>query len=107
MKAEILSEVYQILKKRKKEMSNKSYTSSLFKKGDNHILKKIGEESTELVMASVKNEKSEIIYEAADLFFHIMVLLAQKNIELDDIFEELKRRQGTSGLEEKAKRDKK
>lgn len=88
-------------------MPEKSYTTELFKKGDNKILKKIGEESTELVMAAIQNQKNEIIYESADLLYHLFVLLSHKNIALTDIYAELARRFGISGLEEKAQRKEK
>ncbi len=106
MSQQSLDKVFEIILDRKKEMSDNSYTVQLLKKGDNKILKKIGEESTELVMAAVKDDKKEISYECADLIYHMMVLLAHKNIPLTDIYKELESRMGISGLEEKAQRGK-
>lgn len=86
----------------------KSYVAKLFSKGDDAILKKIGEEATETVMAAkdarVSGDKSKVLYECADLWFHSMVLLAQFDLKPQDVLDELARREGLSGLEEKAAR---
>ncbi|MCP3654872.1 phosphoribosyl-ATP diphosphatase [Herbaspirillum sp.] len=86
----------------------KSYVAKLFSKGDDAILKKIGEEATETVMAAkdarVSGDKSKVLYECADLWFHSMVLLAQFELSPQDVLNELARREGLSGLEEKASR---
>jgi phosphoribosyl-ATP pyrophosphohydrolase len=86
----------------------KSYVAKLFTKGDDAILKKIGEEATETVMAAkdarVDGDKSKVLYECADLWFHSMVLLAQFDLKPQDVLNELARREGISGLEEKASR---
>ncbi|MBG7622222.1 phosphoribosyl-ATP diphosphatase [Herbaspirillum sp. AP02] len=86
----------------------KSYVAKLFAKGDDAILKKIGEEATETVMAAkdarVSGDKSKVLYECADLWFHSMVLLAQFDLKPQDVLNELARREGLSGLEEKAAR---
>ncbi len=86
----------------------KSYVAKLFSKGDDAILKKIGEEATETVMAAkdarVSGDKSKVLYECADLWFHSMVLLAQFELSPQDVLNELARREGLSGLEEKAAR---
>ncbi len=88
-----------------------SYVSSLFAKGDDAILKKVGEEATETVMAAkdIRNNMSaeKLVYECADLWFHTMVLLAQFDLTPDDVLQELARREGISGIEEKASRQKK
>lgn len=104
MPQSILNQLYQILLQKKEEDPNKSYTAQLFLKGDNQILKKIGEEATELIMAGVKGQEKEIIYECADLFYHILVFLAHKNIPFLEIEKELKSRMSISGLEEKKSR---
>ena len=87
---------------------DKSYIARLFNKGDDAILKKIGEEATETVMAAkdarVSGDKSKVLYECADLWFHSMVLLAQFELSPQDVLNELARREGLSGLEEKAAR---
>ncbi|MFJ3057191.1 phosphoribosyl-ATP diphosphatase [Herbaspirillum sp. NPDC087042] len=86
----------------------KSYVAKLFAKGDDAILKKIGEEATETVMAAkdarVSGDKSKVLYECADLWFHSMVLLAQFELTPQDVLNELARREGLSGLDEKAAR---
>ncbi|MBO9536607.1 phosphoribosyl-ATP diphosphatase [Herbaspirillum sp.] len=86
----------------------KSYVAKLFSKGDDAILKKIGEEATETVMAAkdarVSGDKSKVLYECADLWFHSMVMLAQFDLKPQDVLDELARREGLSGLEEKAAR---
>lgn len=86
----------------------KSYVARLFSKGDDAILKKIGEEATETVMAAkdarVDGDKSKVLYECADLWFHSMVLLAQFDLKPQDVLDELARREGLSGLDEKANR---
>ena len=85
-----------------------SYVSRLFSKGDDAILKKIGEEATELVMAAkdarVDGDSAKVVYECADLWFHSMVMLAHFNLKPQDVLNELARREGLSGLEEKAAR---
>lgn len=86
----------------------KSYVAKLFSKGDDAILKKIGEEATELVMAAkdarAGNDSSKVLYECADLWFHSMVLLAQFELTPQQVLDELARREGVSGIEEKASR---
>jgi phosphoribosyl-ATP pyrophosphohydrolase len=88
----------------------KSYVARLFAKGDDAILKKIGEEATETVMAAKDarhdGDSSKVLYECADLWFHTMVLLAQFDLTPQQVLEELARREGLSGLEEKASRAK-
>jgi phosphoribosyl-ATP pyrophosphohydrolase len=85
-----------------------SYVARLFTKGDDAILKKIGEEATETVMAAkdarVDGDKSKVLYECADLWFHSMILLAQFDLTPQQVLDELVRREGTSGIEEKASR---
>lgn len=87
---------------------DKSYVARLFAKGDDAILKKIGEEATETVMAAkdarVDGDASKLIYECADLWFHSMIALAQFGLTPKDVLDELARREGLSGIEEKANR---
>jgi phosphoribosyl-ATP pyrophosphohydrolase len=83
-----------------------SYVASLYNKGLDEILKKIGEEATEVVIAAKSGEKTAIIHETADLWFHTLVMLAQQGLSPDDILSELEQRFGLSGLEEKASRKK-
>ena len=85
-----------------------SYVAKLFAKGDDAILKKIGEEATETVMAAkdarTDGDKSKVLYECADLWFHSMIMLAQFDLTPQDVLDELARREGLSGIEEKASR---
>jgi phosphoribosyl-ATP pyrophosphohydrolase len=87
---------------------DKSYVSRLFAKGDDAILKKIGEEATETVMAAkdarVSGDHTKLLYECADLWFHSLVMLAQFDLTPQDVLNELARREGMSGIEEKANR---
>ncbi len=105
-KEDILGEIYKLLLKRKEEMPDDSYTAELFKKGINKITKKIGEEATEVVIAMKDKDESEIVYEVADTFFHILVGLAYFNIPPESITKELKRRFNVSGKLEKKTRNK-
>ncbi|MEO8296797.1 MAG: phosphoribosyl-ATP diphosphatase [Burkholderiales bacterium] len=83
---------------------DKSYVARLFSKGADAILKKIGEEATEVVMAGKDGEPQKIVYEMADLWFHSMIALAQFGLRPSDVLTELARREGLSGLEEFALR---
>ncbi|MBC7513239.1 MAG: phosphoribosyl-ATP diphosphatase [Herminiimonas sp.] len=85
-----------------------SYVARLFQKGDDAILKKIGEEATETVMAAkdarVDGDASKVLYECADLWFHCLIMLAQFDLTPQQVLDELARREGISGIEEKAGR---
>ncbi len=81
-----------------------SYVASLFAKGDDAILKKIGEEATETVMAAKDGDPKRIVSETADLWFHCLVMLAHYGLKPGDVIAELERREGVSGLAEKAAR---
>lgn len=102
--SDILKQLELILEQRKTEDPKSSYVASLYAKGLDTILKKIGEEATETVIAAKSDDKQQIIYEMADLWFHTLVLLSQQNLSSDDVLAELERRFGLSGLEEKASR---
>lgn len=104
MSADVLKRLEEVLEERKNADPDSSYVAKLYHKGLDSILKKIGEEATETVMAAKDGEKEKIIYETADLWFHCMVLLSQQNIKTEDVLNELDRRFGLSGLEEKASR---
>jgi len=101
-----LTQLADVLEQRKQESPDSSYVASLYAKGLDTILKKIGEEATETVIAAKGGDKEQIIYEMADLWFHSMVLLADQGLHPDDVLQELQRRFGLSGLEEKAQRTK-
>lgn len=103
---DILTQLAQILEQRKHEAVEKSYVAGLYAKGLDTILKKIGEEATETVIAAKNGDKDQIIYETADLWFHTMVMLADRGLHPDDVLKELERRFGLSGIEEKAQRNK-
>lgn len=81
-----------------------SYIAKLFGKGEDAILKKVGEEATEVILAAKSCDKQHLVYETADLWFHCMVLLAQHGLSANDVLAELARRDGVSGLVEKAGR---
>ncbi len=81
-----------------------SYTAKLFAKGPDSILKKIGEESAELIMAAKDGRSENIIYESADVFYHVLALLAFYGLSAEDVLKELQRREGTSGIAEKNSR---
>lgn len=89
---EILDELYRVLKDRKENPQPDSYTSSLYKKGENAFLKKVGEEATEVVMAAKDNDQSELIYESADLVYHLLVALVYYDVSIEEVLEELKNR---------------
>ncbi len=100
----VLQQLAQVLEQRKLEAPDKSYVASLYAKGLDTILKKIGEEATETVIAGKSGDNQKIIYETADLWFHSMILLAHQGLGPDDILQELQRRFGLSGLDEKSQR---
>lgn len=104
--SETLTQLAEVLEQRKNQSADKSYVASLYAKGLDTILKKIGEEATETVIAAKDGNKEQIVYETADLWFHCMVMLAQQGLHPDDVLNELQRRFGLSGLEEKARRTK-
>lgn len=101
---ELLASLEQTIRERLAADVADSYVAKLNAKGLDAILKKIGEEATETVMAAKDGDKHKVIYETADLWFHCMVLLAHQDIDVQDIINELSRRMGTSGLAEKAAR---
>ena len=87
-----LSELYEVVLKRKVNRVEGSYTSYLFDKGLDKILKKIGEESAEVIIAAKNDEKSELVYEISDLLYHLTVLMVEKGVDYKDIDEELEKR---------------
>ena len=90
--ADILNEVYDVVMSRKKEMPEGSYTTYLFTKGLDKILKKVGEEAAEVIIGAKNRNRNEVIYEAGDLLYHLMVLLAEQGIEPRDVYQELAKR---------------
>lgn len=106
MSGDILQRLTETLEARKQASPESSYVAKLFSKGEDAILKKVGEEATEVILAAKGGDSSHLVYETADLWFHCMVLLAQRGLSADDVLNELARREGLSGIEEKASRSK-
>lgn len=103
---DILNELTAILEARKSESADTSYVASLYAKGLDKILEKVGEEATETILAAKNGDRDQIIYETADLWFHTLVMLADRGLSANDVLNELARRFGVSGIEEKASRNK-
>ncbi|MEW6646772.1 MAG: phosphoribosyl-ATP diphosphatase [Pseudomonadota bacterium] len=104
--SDILKQLAEILEQRKGADPDSSYVAKLYAKGLDTILKKVGEEATETVIAAKSGDPAQVIYETADLWFHCMVMLKHLNLEPQAVLNELERRFGLSGLEEKANRTK-
>jgi len=103
---DILQQLEKVIEERKAADPESSYVAKLYSKGLDAILKKIGEEATETVMAAKDGDRDKIVYETADLWFHTLVMLSEQGLSHQDVLNELARRFGISGLEEKANRDK-
>ncbi len=103
---DIIAALYRVILERKAHPDEKSYTASLYAKGLDKILGKLGEEATELAVAGKGGAREEIVYEAADVLYHMLVLLGYYGIEPEQVYGELRRRFGLSGLVEKERRDK-
>ncbi|MDX8382637.1 MAG: phosphoribosyl-ATP diphosphatase [Ghiorsea sp.] len=103
---EILKQLTVVLESRKNESADSSYVASLFAKPDK-MLEKIGEEAVETIIAAKNNDKENIIYETADLWFHSMIMLSHHDLSADDVLQELARRFGVSGHVEKSSRKQK
>jgi len=106
MSQDILDRLAQTLEARKLADPQSSYVAKLYHKGLDAILKKVAEEAAETIMAAKDGVREKVIYETADLWFHSLVLLAQQGIHPDEILNELARREGLSGITEKANRGK-
>jgi phosphoribosyl-ATP pyrophosphohydrolase len=102
--SDILERLADVIESRKTGDPDKSYVSRLFSRGPDAILKKIGEEATEAVMAGKDADRLRIVGETADLWFHCMIMLAQYGLRPSDVLAELARREGISGIDEKAAR---
>jgi len=102
--SDILERLAETLEARKQASPDSSYVAKLYARGTDAILKKIGEEATETVMAAKDGQAEKIIYEVADLWFHTLVLLAHTGLKPSDVLNELARREGLSGMVEKANR---
>ncbi len=99
MTAEILEKVFEVIKDRRENPLEDSYTSSLMDEGSGRILEKIREESIELLEAAELEGRKEVIHESADVIFHVMVLLAFQGIEFEEVMDELRRRRKPRGSE--------
>lgn len=106
MNQDILRRLMETLELRKTASPESSYVAKLFSKGEDAILKKIGEEATEVILASKGGDRAHLVYETADLWFHCMVLLSKYGLHVDDVLNELARREGLSGIAEKESRKK-
>ncbi|HHJ14905.1 MAG TPA: phosphoribosyl-ATP diphosphatase [Gammaproteobacteria bacterium] len=104
MSDDILERLAGVLEARKQATADSSYVAGLYARGLDAILKKIGEEATETVIAAKDGDAGQLVYEMADLWFHCLVLLAQQGLAPRQVLAELERRFGLSGLEEKAAR---
>lgn len=92
MSDHVLQELYQVVLQRKASFQEGSYTCYLFSKGLDKILKKVGEESAETIIAAKNESQSDFVGEVSDLLYHLMVLLAEKNVPLDEVLAELQQR---------------
>ncbi len=101
---DVLNRLSELLEQRKGADPQSSYVAKLYAKGMDSILKKVGEESAETIIAAKNGDKEHLIYETADLWFHTMVMLAQAGLKPQDVLDELARREGLSGIDEKASR---
>ena len=104
--SDVLNQLAAILEQRKTADPADSYVAGLYAKGLDTILKKVGEEATETVVAAKGGDKEQLVYEMADLWFHTLILLSHQGLTPNDVLAELDRRFGQSGLEEKASRSK-
>lgn len=100
----VLDQLYGLLQSRKHDDPCRSYVASLYAKGLDTILKKVGEEAAETMIAAKNEDPQKLVYELADLWFHTLVLMAHENITPQQLSAELARRSGRSGLDEKASR---
>lgn len=105
MSDDILLRLMTVLASRKDADPDSSYVAGLYAQGLDAILKKIGEESAETIIAAKSGDRQQIVHETADLWFHCLVMLAQQNLHARQVLEELERRFGTSGIDEKAARE--
>ena len=101
---DILHRLSETLASRRHADPETSYTAKLFANGPDSILKKIGEESAELIMAAKDGKRQDIVYESADVLYHVLALLAFYGIGAEELLNELQRREGTSGIAEKNSR---
>jgi phosphoribosyl-ATP pyrophosphohydrolase len=99
MERDIVEELYELILDRKKNMRDGSYTCQLYRKGKGEILKKVGEESIEVILAAHEDKKDRLVCELADLLYHLLVLMAEEGVTMGDVSEELVRRRGKTNGE--------
>lgn len=104
--SDVLEKLAAVIESRKAESADSSYVASLFDKGMDSILKKVGEEATETIVAAKNDNDAQLVHETADLWFHTLVMLAARGLGPAEVLTELERRFGVSGHDEKAGRDK-
>lgn len=104
MDADYLKHLFSVVESRRGADPDTSYIARLFAKGRPHLARKVGEEAVETAIAAISADKSDTIAESADLLFHLLVLWADAGIRVEEVLEELQRREGTSGLDEKRAR---
>ncbi|MGE5493537.1 MAG: phosphoribosyl-ATP diphosphatase [Actinomycetota bacterium] len=102
--SDILHRLSETLLSRRHADPETSYTAKLFANGPDSILKKIGEECAELIMAAKDGKRLNIVWESTDVIYHVMVLLAFNGLTIDDVLQEMRRREGISGIDEKKAR---
>ena len=102
--ANVLTRLAKTIEQRKGEDEKKSYAAKLFARGPSKCAEKFGEEAVEAIIAAVKNDRENLTSEAADVLYHLLVMLAARDVPLADVLAELDQRQGTSGIAEKASR---
>jgi len=101
MEKRIIERLYEVILDRKSTPRGDSYTCRLFKNGKDEILKKVGEEAVEVILASKGQGKEQLVYELSDLLYHLLVLMAEEGVTIEDVYGELEGRFGVSGLEKK------
>jgi len=102
--ANVLTRLANTIEKRKGEDEKKSYAAKLFARGPSKCAEKFGEEAVEAIIAAAKNDKKNLTEEAADVLFHMLIMLSSRDVKWKDVLEELERREGTSGIVEKQSR---
>ena len=103
-KDDVLTRLGEVIASRREAEPATSYVASLFEKGEDAVLRKLAEETAEVVLAAKGGDKLNIVHETADLWFHSLVMLAWHGLKPEDVLAELRRREGISGIEEKAAR---
>lgn len=104
--SKVLESLAEVIESRKQASADSSYVASLLEKGMDAILKKVGEEASETIIAAKNDDDDQLVYETADLWFHTLVMLSKRGLGPGEVLAELERRFGTSGIEEKASRSK-